>query len=159
MALALIPSQLWLNLWSVIKKLTLDMNNGFHEVHARVDALETRELVETAEDRDDDDVHPRRRERDGPNHRERGERRRSRLDQYDYEEPRDEVYRNYGDYDRRDYRRHDVSNIKVDAPEFDGRFDPDAFLTSYPVWRSFFEWHGMGDGHRVRFAKKACKTS
>ena len=134
-----------------IEKLTLDMNNGFREVHARVDALETRELVETAEDEDDEDVHPRRRERNGPDHRERGERRRARLDQYDYEEPRD--------YDRRDYRRHDVSKIKVDAPKFDGRFDPDAFSDWLSSIEKFFGWHGMGDGHRVRFAKKACKTS
>ena len=46
-----------------------------------------------------------------------------------------------------------MSKIKVDAPEFDGRFYPDAFSDWLSSMEKFFDWHGMGDGHRVRFAK------
>lgn len=47
-------------------------------------------------------------------------------DRYDYNECRNEGYRNYRNHERYE-RRDDVLKIKIDALEFDGRFHPNAF--------------------------------
>ncbi|XP_022876875.1 uncharacterized protein LOC111395090 [Olea europaea var. sylvestris] len=44
-------------------------------------------------------------------------------------------------------------NIKVDAPEFDGRLDPEAFLDWMDSIEEYFDWYRMPDYQRLRFAK------
>ena len=73
-------------------------------------------------------------------------------DHYDYNERRDEGYRNYRNHDRYE-GRDDVLKIKIDAPEFDGRFDPDVFSDWLSCMDKFFDWHMMSDERMVRFAK------
>lgn len=43
--------------------------------------------------------------------------------------------------------------IKVDAPDFDGRHDPNAFVDWLDRLEDYFEFYGMTDIHMVRFAK------
>lgn len=43
--------------------------------------------------------------------------------------------------------------VKVDAPEYDGRLDPNAFLDWLASIEDFFEWYETTDAQHVRFAK------
>lgn len=43
--------------------------------------------------------------------------------------------------------------IKLDAPDFDGRLNPNAFLDWLVVMDDYFDWNGMPDSQHVRFAK------
>lgn len=44
-------------------------------------------------------------------------------------------------------------NIKVDAPEFDGRLDPEALLDWLESIEKYFNWYHMPDYQRLCFAK------
>ena len=43
--------------------------------------------------------------------------------------------------------------VKVSAPEFDGRMDPNAFSDWLVSIEEYFNWYEMIDSERVRFAK------
>ncbi|KAK1371465.1 hypothetical protein POM88_037557 [Heracleum sosnowskyi] len=73
-------------------------------------------------------------------------------DRYDYNEHRDKGYRNYRNHDRYE-RRDNVLKIKIDAPKFDGRFDPIAFSDWLSSMDKFFDWHMMSEYRMVRFAR------
>ncbi|KAK1371480.1 hypothetical protein POM88_037572 [Heracleum sosnowskyi] len=73
-------------------------------------------------------------------------------DRYNYNEHRDKGYRNYRNHDRYE-RRDNVLKIKIDAPKFDGRFDPIAFSDWLSSMDKFFDWHMMSEYRMVRFAR------
>uniref|UniRef100_A0A5B7BML6 RNA-directed DNA polymerase n=1 Tax=Davidia involucrata TaxID=16924 RepID=A0A5B7BML6_DAVIN len=43
--------------------------------------------------------------------------------------------------------------VKIDAPSFDGKLDPNVFLDWLADIEDYFEWYDMSDYQRVRFAK------
>ena len=59
------------------------------------------------------------------------------------------------DQDRRvkEPQRDITKKVKVSAPKFDGRMDPNAFSNWLVVIEEYFDWYEMIDSERVRFAK------
>ena len=49
--------------------------------------------------------------------------------------------------------------VKVSAPEFDGRIDPNAFSDWLVAVEEYFDWYEMIDSERVRFAKMKLTNS
>ena len=65
------------------------------------------------------------------------------------------------DQDRqiRQPQRDITKKVKVDAPEFDGRMDPNVFSDWLVVIEEYFDWYEMIDSERVRFAKMKLTNS
>ncbi|KAK1371462.1 hypothetical protein POM88_037568 [Heracleum sosnowskyi] len=125
------------------------MNDKFDSLNNRVEALEVannaRNLFVEPHienfDRDNEDiVLPRRQNVDAIIPRHKG------------------VYRNYRNHDRYE-RRDNVLKIKIDAPKFDGRFDPIAFSDWLSSMDKFFDWHMMSEYRMVRSQNMLHSTS
>ncbi|KAK1371478.1 hypothetical protein POM88_037570 [Heracleum sosnowskyi] len=119
------------------------MNDKFDSLNNRVEALEVannaRNLfvephIENVDRDNEDIVLPRRQNVDAIIPRHKG------------------GYRNYRNHDRYE-RRDNVLKIKIDAPKFDGRFDPIAFSDWLSSMDKFFDWHMMSEYRMVRFAR------
>ncbi|XP_028755921.1 uncharacterized protein LOC114715291 [Neltuma alba] len=61
--------------------------------------------------------------------------------------------RRYRDTPRQDYNDDATKRVKVEAPDFDGRLDVNAFLDWLATMDDYFEWYNMSDIQRVRFTK------
>ena len=59
------------------------------------------------------------------------------------------------DHDRqvRQPQKDITKKVKISAPEFDGRMDPNAFSDWLVAIEEYFDWYKMIDSERVRFAK------
>ena len=69
---------------------------------------------------------------------------------------------NWGrDQDRqiRQPQRDIIKKVKVSAPEFHGRKDPNAFSYWLFAIEEYFDWYEMIDSERVRFAKMKLTNS
>ena len=52
-----------------------------------------------------------------------------------------------------------TKNVKVSAPEFDGRMDPNVFSYRLVAIEEYFDWYEMIDSERVRFANMKLTNS
>lgn len=58
------------------------------------------------------------------------------------------------DYVTHPHRDDDITRkVKVDVPEFDGKHNPIVFVDWLDCLEDYFEFYGMTDTHRIRFAK------
>ncbi|PON81953.1 hypothetical protein TorRG33x02_222760 [Trema orientale] len=63
-------------------------------------------------------------------------------------------------YQPRPPRAHNTDvtkKVKIEAPEFDGRLDPSAFLDWLAAMDEYFDWYNLDDEQRIRFAKMKLK--
>ena len=49
--------------------------------------------------------------------------------------------------------------VKISAPEFDGRMDPNAFFDWFVAIKKYFDWYEMIDSKWIRFTKKKLTNS
>ena len=52
-----------------------------------------------------------------------------------------------------------TKKVKVSAPKFDGRMDPNAFSYWLVAIEEFFDWYAMTNSERIRFAKMKLTNS
>lgn len=60
---------------------------------------------------------------------------------------------NRNHYDPRDTDEDTTKKVKIDVPDFDGRFDATNFIDWVSAIEEYFDWYDMTNERRVRFAK------
>ena len=65
------------------------------------------------------------------------------------------------DQDRqvKQHQRDITKKVKISAPEFDGRMDPNAFFDWFVAIKKYFDWYEMIDSKWIRFTKMKLTNS
>ena len=70
-----------------------------------------------------------------------------------YRHPLTGRYQGYPRNQRHDDPYDVTRKVKVDVPDFDGIYDPNAFVDWLDRLKDYFEFYGMTNIHRLQFAK------